>query len=121
MKYLFFSFRSKKKTWNTHEVLQMLEDGNYVNADMFLTPPNGAMCSDEDSDKEEMFSANQLSGSQLSAQAQYHVNYGYLVSDSMLEEDNSEVVDGATTSAQPCTDETMNLDVNPLLLLSLPT
>ena len=39
----------------------------------------------------------------------------------MLEEDNSEVVDGATTSAQPCTDETMNLDVDPLLLLSPPT
>ena len=39
----------------------------------------------------------------------------------MLEEDNSEVVDGATTSAQPCTDETMNLDVNQLLLLSPPT
>ena len=79
------------------------------------------MCSDKDSDKEETVSANHLSGSQLLAQAKYGVNYGHLVSDSMLEEDNFEVVDEATTSAQPCTDETINLDVDPLLLLSPPT
>ena len=99
----------------------MLEEGNYVNTDIFLTPPNGGMCSDEDSDREETVSANHLSGSQLSAQAQYRINYGHIISDSMLEEDNSEVVDGATSSAQPCTDKIMNLDVDSLLLLSPPT
>ena len=86
--------RSKKNTWNTHKVLQMLEDGNYINADIFLTPPNGGMCSDEDSDREETVSANHISGSLLSAQAQYRVNYGHLVSDSMSEENNFKVVDG---------------------------
>ena len=91
----------------------MLEDGNYVNADIFLTPSNGGICSNEDSDREETVSANHLSGSQLSAQAGYHVNYGHLVSGSMLEEDHSEIVNGATTSAQPCTDETINLEVYP--------
>ena len=95
----------------------MLKDDNYVNTDIFLTPPNGGMCSDEDSDREKTVSANHLSGSQLSAQAQYCANCGHLVSVSMLE-NNSEVVDGATISGQPCTDETMNLDINPLLLLS---
>ena len=79
------------------------------------------MCLNKDSDKKETVSANHLSGSQLSAQAQYRVNYGYLASDSMLEEDNFKVVDGATTSTQPRTDETINLDVDPLLLLSPPT
>ena len=101
----------------------MLEDGNYVNANTFLTSPNSFMCSDEDSDREKTVFANLLSGSQLSAQAQYRVNYEHLVNDSVLEEDTSEVhvVDGTTTSAQPCTDETMNLVVGPLLLLSPPT
>ena len=69
---------------------------------------------------EETVSVNHLSASQLSAQAQYCVIYGHLVSDSMLEEDNSKVVAGATLSAQSCTDETTNLDVHPLLLLSPP-
>ena len=79
----------------------MLEDGNYVNANIFLTPLNGGMCSDEDSDREDTVFANHLSSTQLSAQAQYRVNYGHLVSDSMLEEDNFKVVNGATRSAQP--------------------
>ena len=99
----------------------MLEDGNYVNANTFLTSPNSFICSDEDSAREETVSANLLSGSQLSAQAQYRVNYEHLVNDSMLEEDTSEVVDGTTTSAQPCSGKTMNLVVGPLLLLSPPT
>ena len=38
----------------------------------------------------------------------------------MSEEDNSEVAHGTTTSAQPCSDETTNLDVDLLLLLSPP-
>ena len=60
----------------------MLEDGNYVNADIFLTPTNDGMCSDKNGDREETVSANHFSGSllsaQLSAQAQYQINYGHL-------------------------------------------
>ena len=81
----------------------MLEDDIYLHADVFLTPPNGGMCSDEDSDGEENVSANHLSGSQLSAQAHYRVNYGHAVIDSMLEEEDvSEQDQVATTSIQPC-------------------
>ena len=68
----------------------MLEDDeHYLNADRFLTPPTGGMCSDEDSDGEETASANHLSGPQLSAQAQYGVNYGHAIVDSMLEEEDT--------------------------------
>ena len=44
------------------------------------------MCSNEDSDGAETTFANHHFDPQLSAQAQYHVNYGDAVIDSMLEE-----------------------------------
>ena len=98
----------------------MLETDNYVDAEIFLTPPKDGMCSDEDSDKEETVSANHLSGSQLSAQAHYRVNYGHLVSDSMLEESNFAEIDEATTSSQQLTDENRDLNIDPLLFLPPP-
>ena len=78
------------------------------------------MWSNEDSDGEETVSGNYLSGSgpQFSAQAQYHVNYGDAVIDSMLEEKDKSEDRGVTTCTQPCTtDETMKSDVDLLLAL----
>ena len=62
----------KNQTRNGNEIVQILEDNdNYVNADIILTPPNGGMCSNEDSDGEETGFTDHLFGSLLSAQAQY--------------------------------------------------
>ena len=98
----------------------MLEDDeHYLNAVIFLIPPNGGMCSDEDSDREETASANHLSGPQLSAQAQYRVNYGHAIVDSMLEEeDTSEPDHEVSANSHPCAsaDNTMEPFVYPFLL-----
>ena len=55
----------------------MLEDNdNSLNANIILTPPYGGMCSEEDSNGEEIASTNHFSGLQLSALAKYRVNNG---------------------------------------------
>ena len=72
------------------------------------------MWSNEDSDGKETVSGNYLSGPQFSAQAQYHVNYGDAVIDSMLEEKDISEDRGVTTCT---TDETMKSDVDLLLAL----
>ena len=116
-----FLLRAKQKTWNANEIIQMLEDDeHYLNADIFLTPPNGGMCSDEDSDGEETASANHLSGPQLSAQAQYRVNYGHAIVDSMLEEEDTLEPDhGVSANNHPRAgaDNTMEQFVDPFLLV----
>ena len=43
----------------------MLEEEEFLQADVFLSPPNEGLLSDEDSDDEEGVSAAYLSGSQL--------------------------------------------------------
>jgi hypothetical protein len=52
-----------------NEVVSMLEDDNFLEASVYLTPPGDGMESDEDSDNEEGFSADHLSSRQLNAPA----------------------------------------------------
>ena len=54
----------------------MLEDEDFVEASVYLTPPAGGKESDEDSDAEEGCSANHLSHRQLTAPAEFTINYG---------------------------------------------
>lgn len=86
----------------------MLKEDDYLNADTFLTPPNGGVCSDEDSDIEDTVDANHLSGSQLSAQAQYRAKYGHATIDSMLE-DNFEEGYAITISTQSYAADEVNI------------
>ena len=80
------------------------------------------MNSDEDSDGEETASAIHLSGSQLSAQAKYLVNYGHTIIESMMDEkeeygdlEKQEV----TTSFLPCkVDEIIESDVDPFIAIN---
>ena len=61
------------------------------------------MWSTEDSDDKKTFSTNHLFGPQFSAQAQYHVNYGYAVIGSMLKAKEKSEDHGVATCTQPCT------------------
>ena len=51
----------------------MLEEEEFLQADVFLSPQNEGLLSDEDSDDEEGVSAAHLSGPQLSATAEYRI------------------------------------------------
>jgi hypothetical protein len=64
----------------------MLEDDNFLDAAVFLSPPCDGMGSDEDSDLEEGFSADHLSSGQLSAPAEFVIDYGSEIVNSMDEE-----------------------------------
>ena len=75
----------------------MLEEEEFLQADVFLSPPNEGLLSDEDSDDEEDVSAAHLSGPQLSATAEYRINYGNSVVNS-LEFDASADEDAVTAS-----------------------
>ena len=55
-----------------NQVISMLEEENFVEASVYLTPPGN----DEDSDTEDGCSANHLSSRQLTAHAEYAINYG---------------------------------------------
>ncbi len=59
------------KKLNVHEVLCMLEDEDFFNADIFITPPNDPTQSDEDSaDEEESDTGNKFTVHQLEATAE---------------------------------------------------
>jgi Transposase IS4 len=59
-----------------NEVIAMLEDEQFVDASIYLNPPGHGIESDEDSDSEEGASANHLSSNQLTASAEFTINYG---------------------------------------------
>ena len=100
----------------------MLEEEEFLQADVFLSPPNEGLLSDEDSDDEEGVSAAHLSGPQLSATAEYRINYGNSVVNS-LEFDASADEDAVTASTDVSDHDLSNLDSeteeNTFLLLKL--
>lgn len=59
-----------------NEVIAMLEDENFLEASVYLAPPGDGLESDEVSDVEEGSSANHVSSCQLTASAEYVINYG---------------------------------------------
>ena len=67
----------------------MLEDDNFLDASVYISPPGDGIDSDEDSDTEEGCSANHLSASQLTAPAAFVINYGADTVNS-LEHDNTD-------------------------------
>ena len=87
----------------------MLEEEEFLQADVFSSPPNEGLLSDEDSDDEEGVSAAHLSGPQLSATAEYRNNYGNSVVNS-LEFDASADEDAVTASTDVSDHDLSNLD-----------
>jgi len=71
----------------------MLEDENFVEASVYLQPPANGVDSNEDSDGEDGGSANHLSSQQLTAPAEYIINYGNNVINT-LEASEDNMVDG---------------------------
>ena len=61
----------------------MLEDDNFIDATIYLAPPGNGQDSDEDSDVEDGSSANHLSSGQLNAPAEFAINYGSQLVDSL--------------------------------------
>ena len=69
----------------------MLEDNaDFVSADIYLMPPGDGRDSDEDTDSEEGSSANHLNATQLLAPAEFRVNYGTSIVNSLETESDSE-------------------------------
>ena len=64
-----------------------------------MYPPNDGLLSDADSDDEEGVSANHLSGPQLSAAAEYRIDYGNSISDSS-DDDTSPVEEAIVESSE---------------------
>ena len=87
----------------------MLEAEEFLRADVFSSPPNEGLLSDDDSDDEEGVSAAHLSGPQLSATAEYRINYGNSVVNS-LEFDASADEDAVTASPDVSDHDLSNLD-----------
>lgn len=71
----------------------MLEDEQFVEASVYISPPGDGLESDEDSDVEEGCSANHLSSRQLTAPAEFVVNYGNENVNSLEEEEDEEDAD----------------------------
>jgi len=77
----------------------MLEDDNFLDASVYITPPANGFESDEDSDAEDDCSANHLSSRQLTAPAEFRVNYGAMNVNSLDEDsDNYSSDDDADVS-----------------------
>ena len=98
----------------------MLEEEEFLQADIYLTPPNDGLLSDEDSDDEEGASADHLSGPQLSAAAEYRINYGNSVINSL--ETDASPDEEALVSSTNVSDSALSLSVceqeeNSLLIL----
>jgi len=63
--------------YNAHEALQLLEDeGFFSHADIAIQPPGDGLESEEDSGDEADNDPNHLSGNQLLANAEIHIDYG---------------------------------------------
>ena len=55
-----------------------MQEEEFLQADVFLSPPNNGLLSNEDSDDEEV-SADHLSGPQLSVPAEFHIDFSNLI------------------------------------------
>ena len=78
-----FNFRESKRIWSVNEVIEMLEEEEFLQADVFLSPSNNGLLSNEDSDDEKGVSADHLSGPQLSAPAEFCINFGNSVENTL--------------------------------------
>ncbi|XP_044764508.1 piggyBac transposable element-derived protein 3-like [Coccinella septempunctata] len=63
--------RTRSRYYTTEELIDLVENEEFWNADIFITPPNDGQMSEEDSDDDEMptMNINHLSGRQLAAEA----------------------------------------------------
>ena len=97
-----------RKLFNTHEILQILEDEGFFNeADIVIQPPGDSMESEEDSGRKEDNHANHLSGNQLLAEADVRIEYGDGRTFTTLEEDKIENEQMNNDSRDESTDFTM--------------
>jgi len=83
----------------------MLEDNNFLDAAVYLAPLGDGTLSDEDSDMEEGCSANHLSSGQLTATAEFVINNGSDVVNSVDDESDEEQPD------EPEAEETISDEV----------
>ena len=74
----------------------MLEDDNFIDASIYVAPRRNGLDSDEDSDTEEGCSANHLSSGQLNAPAEFVINYGSDVVNSL----DSQVSDDSESNVE---------------------
>ena len=111
-----FNFRESKRIWSVNEVIKMLEEEEFLQADVFLSPPNNELLSDEDSDDEEGASADHLSGPQLLAPAEFCINFSNSV-ENTLEWDLSAVEASFDVSDNALSSSVYKSEENSLLLL----
>ena len=111
-----FNLRESKRIWSVNEVIEMLEEEEFLQADVFLSLPNNGLLSDEDSDDEEGVSADHFSGPQLSAPAKFCINFGNSV-ESTLKWDLSAVEANFDVSDNALSSSVCKSEENSLLLL----
>lgn len=68
----------------------MLEDEHFLEANIYLQPPEDGQASDEDSDLENGCNADHLSRPQLAAPAMFTINYGNQVKNSLQSDEESD-------------------------------
>ena len=80
-----------------NDILNALEDDDDFNhADIYLTPPDDGMCSDEDSGGEDDISPSNLSGNQLNAAATAVIHRKYAEKDVVGENESQTESDTET-------------------------
>ena len=94
----------------------MLKEEEFLQADVFLSSPNNGLLSDEDSDDEEGVSADHLSGPQLSAPAEFRIDFGNSV-ENTIEWDLSAVEARSDVSDNVLSLSVCKSEKNSLLLL----
>ena len=115
-----FNFRESKRIWSVNEVIKMLKEEEFLQADVFLSLPNNGLLSDKDSDDEEGVSADHLSGPQLSAPAEFCINFRNSI-ENTLEWDLSAVEASFDVSDNALSSSVCKSEENSLLLLKLAT
>ena len=65
------------------EIYDILESENFFVAEVYLQPPNDGLNSDEDSDSEEGTNLQHLSDSQLITHADFRINFGTHLTNSL--------------------------------------
>jgi len=79
----------RHKKYTVEEVVSMLEHEDFIDAEVVITPPGEGPLSDEDSGAEDDPDVTHFSSRQLSADAEFRINYGDRRFDSALEEAES--------------------------------
>ena len=115
-----FNFRESKRICSVYKVIEILEEEEFLQADVLLSPSNNGLLSDEDSNGEEGVSADHLSGPQLSAPAEFCINFSNSVENS-LEWDLSAVEASFDVSDNALSSSVCKTEENSLLLLKSAT